>query len=51
MKSYYAAKAPERKISAGTVTIRTNSAENDTWDEPPELAAALDGLGHIGHDF
>jgi hypothetical protein len=47
---YQIVKRLERKIEAGAVAIRAETAENDAWNEDPDLAAALAGLGKIGLD-
>ncbi|MCP4537816.1 MAG: hypothetical protein GY832_11790 [Chloroflexi bacterium] len=47
---YQAVRALERKLESGTIAIRTGTAEGETWDEDPELAAALTGLGEMGLD-
>ena len=41
---YQAIKVLERKLQAGAV-VGCASPSSEEWDEPPEAAAALDGLG------
>lgn len=45
---YQAVRDLERKLKTGAVALQGTPAEaNPDWEEPPDLAAALDALAHL----
>lgn len=42
---YQAVKEIERRIEAGVVVGRVQAGAGESWEEPPDVAAALDALG------
>lgn len=45
---YQAVKGIERKLERGAVVVAGGGDQaEDTWDEPPEAAAALDALANL----
>jgi len=44
---YQAVKEVERLIRSGVVVTGAPADDSDAWEEPPEIAAALDALGKL----